>query len=432
MVTVSSFSDQADGQPVTVESLPGPGLSKEESKACGEGLAPSSARSAPRGEAPSLSISHNCIKEDEEKLHVLTGSHKRVAESLCHEIKELAREFGLERLGFLTPTLGTGKNLDFRGFQKRFHSLRTNIIQGRFERSIWVVERGTEKGRLHPHGVVVLKQDIRTGFDFDAHAEVIRIQARFYREGKGNAYVKDLAWQEASRRRNASASDYLCREWAFWRKTAPSYGFGRTEVLPVRSTAEGIARYVGGYISEHVRNRIAGDKGKRLVRFVGYSTTVEENGEEVRASLRRSSSKFGWNTPNGWLWRTKLKLWAAKNGFQELPGAAGPERRRWDKMFGTRWAYSYQEEILAQPIEIAFACFPDLKTAHEEVERQLRKENAEYLAAKGATRFVEDSGRKFESMTPAQEKLFYLRQVALELEEELNRERDSYAARYPF
>jgi hypothetical protein len=62
-----------------------------------------------------------------------------------------------------------------------------------------------------------------------------------------------------------SASDYLRREWKFWRVTAPKYGFGRTELLPIKRTAEGVASYVAKYIAKHIGQRLPADKGARLV-----------------------------------------------------------------------------------------------------------------------------------------------------------------------
>jgi len=49
-----------------------------------------------------------------------------------------------------------------------------------------------------------------------------------------------------------SASDYLRREWKFWWKTALKYVFGRTELLPIRKTADGVAKYVGKYIAKQL------------------------------------------------------------------------------------------------------------------------------------------------------------------------------------
>jgi hypothetical protein len=78
--------------------------------------------------------------------------------------------------------------------------------------------------------------DIRTGFDFAA------VKRGIYR----------------------SASDYLPREWKFWRETAPKYGFGRTELLPIKKTAEGVAKYVGKYVAKHIGQRLRSNALSRM------------------------------------------------------------------------------------------------------------------------------------------------------------------------
>jgi hypothetical protein len=221
---------------------------------------------------------------------------------LSHEIKELAKQFGLERLGFLTFTFADPV---FKLFDanRRFNSLNTGVLKGRYLRAIKVPER-QKSGRLHFHLVVVLRADIRSGFDFEA------VKRRDYR----------------------SANQALRAEWSFWRKTAPAYGFGRTELLPVRSTAEGIARYVGAYIGKHVREREDADKGARLVSYIGYGP-----------GDRKGSARFSWNTPNGWLWRHKLGAYAERNGARDTDDLV--------KLFGPRWAYRLQAEILAERLD---------------------------------------------------------------------------------
>ena len=111
---------------------------------------------------------------------------------------------------------------------------------------------------------MVLGHDIQTGFDFGA------VQRKDYR----------------------SANSHLRAEWAFWRKAAPLYGFGRTELMPIKSSAEGIAKYVGRYISRHIGDRLPEDKGARLVRY--------------SRGTNRVSTRFFWHTPGADLWRMKL------------------------------------------------------------------------------------------------------------------------------
>lgn len=249
--------------------------------------------SSPRGAlSPSLSISHNCI----ETVNFLQGSHKKSAEAMAYNIKGLARSYGIERIGFLTLTFADNVN-SIKTARKRFHSLVTNVLQKRYRKSIAVVER-QESGRIHFHLVVVCAEDIRTGVDFE------QIEKRNY----------------------TSAGRYLRSEWAFWRSTAPKFRFGRTELLPIRSTAEGIARYVGSYISAHIRQREYRDLGARLVSYIGYSR------DEVRAS-----AKFTYVTVNSWLWRKKLEAYCTQYDM---------DMDSMKKMHGPRWCYKLQAEVI--------------------------------------------------------------------------------------
>lgn len=249
----------------------------------------------------SLSMSHNSNEDEPPQVNRLTGSQRRMAHVLSLEIVEMARRFGLEKLGFLTLTF-SDQVTAMDDAQRRFNSLNTGILRARYSRSIGVWER-QKSGRLHVHLVVAAAHDIRTGVDFEA------IQRRDYR----------------------SAGPHLRAEWAFWRRTAPKYRFGRTELLPVRTTGEGIARYVGGYIRKGIEGKLPEDSGRRVVRFIGY-----HRGD------RRASAQFAWNTDNGWLWRQKLGKFAASVGARDTGDLA--------RLFGARWAFNLQAAILSIPI----------------------------------------------------------------------------------
>ncbi len=191
--------------------------------------------------------------------------------------------------------------------QRRFNSLRSNVLSDRYKQGVFVVERGEQNNRLHFHSLVVLDADIRTN-------------------EAGTGPVDFEAFKKGDYR---TASRKLRSEWAFWRKTAPFYGFGRTELLPVKSTAEGIARYVGGYIKKHVGHRAASDKGKRMIRFLNYG-----------AGDRKASSRLAWNSERSWLWRQKVGVWAKRfklGSMDDIKDVCGP-----------RWAYLFQQQILGQ------------------------------------------------------------------------------------
>jgi len=230
---------------------------------------------------------------------------------ITHEIKCLAKKHGIEKLGFFTLTFSdhVTKMIDA---QKRFNSLNTHVLKGRYSNAIGVVER-QESMRLHFHLVVVLARDIRTGFDFAA----------------------------LERRDYSSASSALREEWCFWREACARFGFGRHELLPVKSSAEGIAYYVGGYVAKNVEQRIREDKGARMVRFIGY-----------HPATRHAYSTFAWNNSNGWLWRHKLAAWCKAQNIETLD--------RLKEIYGRRWAYLFQEEIMATRVD---EVHPDLVTA---------------------------------------------------------------------
>jgi hypothetical protein len=221
---------------------------------------------------------------------------------VAFEIECLVKEFGIERIGFFTLTF-KDHITDLREAQKRFRSLRAHVIVKRYKRAIGVWERH-RSGRIHFHLVVVLDKDILTGADFAA------FKRQDYR----------------------SANEGLRAEWAFWRQTCPKYRFGRHELMPVKSNAKGISRYVGKYISKHITQRLAEDKGARVVRFIGY-----------KPWMRHASRKFSWNTTNGWLWRHKVAAFA---GRYQLTGM-----EQMKMFFGPRWAYHLQVQILCQGLE---------------------------------------------------------------------------------
>jgi hypothetical protein len=287
------------------------------------------------------------LEKDLAKVNVLTGGHKRSAFVLAYEIMALAREFGIERLGFFTLTFAD-LVLDLGEANRRFNSLNTHVLKGRYKRAVVVPER-QKSGRVHFHLLVVLDADIRTGCDFEA------FERRDYR----------------------SANKALRSEWAFWRKTAPLYGFGRHELLPVKSNSEGIARYVGKYISKHVRERVGSDKGARLVRYLGFGP-----GE------RKASSRLAWNTDNAWLWRHKLAAFAHRLGLEDFADL--------QKAFGPRWAWHLQGSIIAEHIT---GEFPSEAVAKRSVVAdavlQTKVEFAKYAAGKVYDRTMTLDNRTF-------------------------------------
>ena len=302
--------------------------------ATGDGEGPGAERrEAPPAPGPSLSFHNNCISSEGEvvteaavllivnKANLLTGGHKRTAECLAIELLWMVKEYGVERIGVLTGTVGdfvpckTGKTLvngvpcefvglqDMEEAQRRFHSLASNVLAVRYEKLIVVWERMPGSGALHYHAAVVTKEDIRGCINFE----------------------------EVGRGVYRSANEALRAEWDFWRETPKHYGFGRHELLPVKSTAEAVSRYFAKYVTKCIGARRECDKGRRLVRYLGY-----HDGD------RHAHCQFGWNSDGAWLWRHKLAAFAKEHHFQDMNDIA--------RVCGKRWAWHLQERIMNQEL----------------------------------------------------------------------------------
>lgn len=234
----------------------------------------------------------------------LSGPHRKVATALSLNVAHLCQKYGIDRVGFLTLTFKDHVT-EVREASRRFNSLASHVIRPRYAHYIRVLER-QKSGRIHYHLLVVLADDIRTGADFDAFGK------RDYK----------------------SANNHLRREWAFWRKTAGLYGFGRTELMPVRSDAGALGQYVGKYIGKHIGQREERDKGARLVSYAG--------------DARMATSKHSTYSIRPDQWRAKVLT------FVRIMSKAKPHARinSMDDLsfhLGKRWAYEWRDFIFDLP-----------------------------------------------------------------------------------
>jgi len=184
------------------------------------------------------------------------------------EIQGLCVRYGVNRIGFLTLTFADDVKT-LAEAQRRLNSVMTNQLSKRYVEWVCVAQRHKDN-RIHFHLVVVMAQDIRTGFDFAAVA----------------------------RRDYSSASPYLKAEWAFLRAVLPydeqtgkGYSFGRHELLPVR-IADGFGRYVARYVGRAGNTR-QDEKGARLVRFSrGFKRCVVGKFSKVDAIEERARNRL--------------------------------------------------------------------------------------------------------------------------------------------
>lgn len=209
--------------------------------------------------------------------------------------------------GFLTLTVGDVRDgrfcqvFDAAEASRRINNLNRRILPELFERAIVVTERH-KSGAIHFHvlGVLRGRPDIRTGFDFEAFSEFRRRGTRFSAADIG-------------------ASPELAQIWKNLRQVLPHYGFGRSELTPIRKTSEAVACYISKYIEKNVCNRLPEDRRKKLVRYIGWE----------KSQLK--PNEFSWGTKRAIAWRGKARHMAALVGIDEKEDMA--------KAFGSRWAH---------------------------------------------------------------------------------------------
>lgn len=226
----------------------------------------------------------------------------------------------MEQIGFLTLTFKDNVT-DNKEAYRRFCSLRKKFLSVYF--GDWCLVKEVQKrGAWHYHILIDCLADIRTGFEWNDY-----ILAQQLRAG---ARLANTPWKEYrkvvrpfERKYITSALPALRKFWKLMRDLG-KYGFGRCELLPIRSTVEATARYVGKYVANHVGNRLEAHKG---VRLSSYSK-----------NCIRSSTKMAWNNDNSKKWRKNLSIFAGYFGCKNLD--------HMKKRFGPRWAYHFQELII--------------------------------------------------------------------------------------
>lgn len=196
---------------------------------------------------------------------------------------------------------------DVREAYKRYRSFNTNYFANHpeFHPERIAVKERTKKGVIHYHILAIVRQDVRSDFDFDAYILWLKGNNRFRRPcPTGNKYLASLR------------SDF--------KANLENYGFGKIFSLePIQSNQQAIARYVGKYISKTIGTRIEEDKGARLVNYSrGWS---------------KNSMQFAWYTPGSQEWRRKVRLFAEYTGCSDL--------YQLSEKFGSDWCYKYAEFI---------------------------------------------------------------------------------------
>jgi hypothetical protein len=220
--------------------------------------------------------------------------------------RELGNKHGVEKLGFLTLTHSDYLQCPIEN-QRRWNSLSTNELRHRYSDYIAVLEF-TKIGVIHMHIIVVMNEDIKTGFNFKA--------------------VKQGDY--------SSASKYLRSEWSYLRKILPRYNFGTWhELHPVKTTLEKMVNYLVKYITKSLGNRLPEHKGIRLVRF--------------SKNARMGNTNFSWISIGASIWRAKIAE------FAKLLRIKYPDEKIEDvqdltRVLGDKWAYFNMDYVFAIPL----------------------------------------------------------------------------------
>ena len=219
--------------------------------------------------------SNNCIEPDqtgenrqlpssqysgfkpENELNEFSTSYRKSTAALEMNVKAFIEAFGLDKVGFLTLTFADDVT-DPKEAQRRFHSLRTNFLKRHFPEYVCVYER-TKKGRIHFHLLVNTRLNIRRGLNFR------QIAAGNYK----------------------TANPYLRHLWTLLRENVGKYGFGRTELLPVKTNSKGLSRYVSKYIAKHINSRLTESEIADILR------RMLESNQTTHEELMRQLSMMG-------------------------------------------------------------------------------------------------------------------------------------------
>lgn len=289
---------------------------------CQENVGSSSSSSSPdirciagaRSEASSVAAlpclnSHNSIEGSKETPPKLTGHAARRSFTVKENAARFIHDVGLDRVGFLTLTF-LEPMLDHKQASRRWDSLNTNFLSSVFPCWQRVFER-TKKGNVHYHLLVDCRKDIRTGFNFDLYLTALQMRK------------KKLPYRHIERQAFRSANVYLRSLWQELRDRLPNYGFGRHELLPIRTNIEAASKYVGKYVSKDMHN-FEEDKG---VRRIAYSQ-----------GQIRSSSNFAWHSEGSQEWRRKVQILAHFLGLEDMYDLKA--------RFGPRWARFLSDTIM--------------------------------------------------------------------------------------
>ncbi len=280
-------------------------------------------REAPNGEAGQFGGARDKIAIAPRQATVLpskrrfTGKGVMAIFTLRGQVMDFFKYFGRDFCALMTIT--ADENLHPREFAKRFHSWRTNEAKW-FRGYIRVL--GPQKcGAPHFHLLVATHWNMLPGqFRWDALNQTVQLQRKGERGSE--------AFNEARQAYVQSSAPETVAVWKQMRDSLPNYGLGRAEFLPIRTTADAIARYLSRHLEDSFMNWPASWKGSRRVDRDRKSSKLWNRHHSQIASVSRGAAA----------WRKRVGEFAAVVGITDF--------NEFKERFGPRWAWQLRAQII--------------------------------------------------------------------------------------
>ena len=157
--------------------------------------------------------SNNCTEglgsEGQNPRNILRGYDLKKTYAVKCNAEKFIAETGLHRVGFLTLTF-PDRLTDHKQASRRWHSLRTHFfpIFGHWQ----LVKERMVKGYLHFHILLDVKEDIRTGFDFELYQRSVDLRKQ------------RMPYRHLERQAFRTANVQLRNLWATFRQVLPCTG----------------------------------------------------------------------------------------------------------------------------------------------------------------------------------------------------------------
>jgi len=243
----------------------------------------------------------------------LSSPQRKALYVLEENVNRFVEQHGKDRVVVMTLTFPDHLT-DSSEAAKRMNSLMSNFLREKVDSYI-IIRELSKSGSWHYHLLVAFQAPICLGFRW-----------KYAKNHKAIPVFK-------------TATRALKSFWRDIREAAPKYGFGRSEILPVR-TGKGLARYFGKAILQ----RALDPERFKGIRLVSYSR-----------NFVKSVARFMWNNPYTRDYRRKVKRFATEllNITEKLTDE--PPDVDWLSYLFPAWFYRFNkiidgiDHILAQP-----------------------------------------------------------------------------------